>query len=244
MSVDDADAPPKRRVAVMNEIPEEAHGLVRQLVDQRLLVSDVREGETTVEVSHEVVLRHWKGLRVWIDEDRSALRTLDAVQTAAKDWQRKGSEQGGDTWLVHRGERLAEAEKLLGRSDYRRLLGDSGHGYLVACRRQERKDLQRQRRLQRRVAFALLLVALAIAGFAAYAVNQARKASAEVSLVLSDYARRAIEEGRPERGARLAALAAREGPLDIADPAAYPTLAAAAQRSNLVMDFPAHQGGV
>jgi len=254
VSLDDVDAAPKRRVAVMGELPVEVRGLVDRMIDQRLLVSDSRGDEKTVEVSHEAVLRHWRALAVWVDEERDALRTLEAIKRAAKEWRRAvaGAESGDDeTWLVHRGERLGAAEALLGRLGYSRLLGESGRGYLAACRRREDADLAaaeerilrervqlgRQLRLQRRFAVALFFVAFAVVGFAVFAVIQTREASAEKSLVLADYARRANQQGYHERAMRLAALASREGLLNIADPTAAPILAAAAHRSSVQMEF-------
>ena len=258
VSVADADAPPQRRVAALSDLPSETRDLVGHLVSQRLLVSDARDGQTTVEVSHEAVLRNWRALAAWIEEERDALRTLGAVQAAAKEWRRHATAPDslpGETWLVHRGERLANTETLLGRPDYRHLLGDAGREYLASCRRsedaehaeaekrvvRERKHLERQRRLQRRAAFALLLVALAVAGFATFAVRQSRAASRQVSFVLSDYANRAIRDGDFERAARLAILAAHEGMLSVADPAAAPTLAASAQRSSLILELRGHE---
>ena len=103
---------------------------------------------------------------------------------------------------------------------------------------------RRNVRLRNILVGTIALLALVVFGFAAVAVTQARSASAQVSFVLAESARRAIAEGLPERAARLAALSAREGPLAVADPTAAPTLAAAAHRSTLVMDFRGHQGRV
>jgi len=261
VTVDDDDAPPKKRRTPTNELPAKALPLVRHLVNQRLLVSDRRDGTTTVEVSHEAVLRHWRAVAVWIDSERDALRTLNTVQAAAKERLRQArilDSPESEPWLIHLGERLAEAEELQGRPDYRQFLGDSGSEYLAACRRledkkrekaeqrlrREQQHLERQRRLQQRAAAALLLVALAAVAFTTFAVRQTRAASAQASLVLADYAQRAIKDGYLERGTRLAALAAREGLLEVADPAAAPTLAAAAQRSSMVMEIRGHRFGI
>jgi hypothetical protein len=132
-----ADAVPKRRVALMRELPAAARPLVRHFIDQRLLVTDQRkDGETVVEVSHEAVLRHWRLLTDWIVEERETLARCEAVMRAAGDWQRDGvrSEEQVDLLLVHRGERLTSAEKLLERDDLARLMGGDARAYLAACR--------------------------------------------------------------------------------------------------------------
>ena len=110
----------------MRELPADARPLVKHLVDQRLLVSELRsDGETTVEVSHEAVLRHWSLLGRWIGEEREALTQVDAVMRAATDW-RRATPQQQEGLLLHRAERLADAEKLLQRQDFAELIGPEG----------------------------------------------------------------------------------------------------------------------
>ena len=170
--VDEAEGPPKRRVAALSELPPEAGRLVRHLIDQRLLVTDVRAGEAIVEVSHEAVLRHWKALSVWIEEDRANLRAFEAVRTAASEWRQRTFPGGApnESWLVHRGERLVHAEALLARPDYAQLLGEEGRAYLAACRARQNvervEDSKRRRRTRLGVA-AMVLLLLAGAGLVA-----------------------------------------------------------------------------
>lgn len=171
--VDEVEGAPKRRVAALSELPPEAGRLVRHLIDQRLLVTDVRAGEAIVEVSHEAVLRHWRALSAWIDEDRANLRALEAVRTAASEWRRRtflGAAAPSDSWLVHRGERLVDAETLLGRPDYAQVLGEEGRAYLEACRARhnvERAEESRRLRRRRLGAAAIVLLLLTGAGLVA-----------------------------------------------------------------------------
>jgi WD40 repeat protein len=255
VKVDNVESSPKRRVAVLGELPPDTRRIVRHFVDERILVSGTHGEEGTIEVSHESVLRHWKGLSRWIDEERGSLLALDAARSAAYEWNRylAAHENGtGEEWLVHRGERLAQAEALLLREDYVRLLSTDDRAYLNACRRRElearahseeqlRRDHQqvaRQQRLQRRVMAALGLVVVVTITFGSYAVVQSRVASRELSGVLAHYAQQAISDGQFERATRIALLAAREGPMTNADPAASGVLAAAASRASLVLTLP------
>jgi WD40 repeat protein len=256
VKVDDAEGAPKRRVTALRELPEETRSLVQHFVNQRLLLSDVRGDGESLEVCHESVLRHWTKLSRWIDEERANLLALDSARAAADEWRRHQSAQGNvDEWLVHRGERLIQAEALLHQPDYARLLTDEHRAYLAACRRREqvervdaeerlRRDQQRigrQRRLQRWTAAALVLVGLVILAFGGVAIVQSRATSREASLVLADYARRAITDGQYERAVRFAALAAQEGPLTVPDPVSGPMLAAAAEHSSLRFSLPRRQ---
>ena len=244
--VDDSEGVPKRRVATLSELPGEARRLVSHLIDQRLLVTDVHAGEATVEVSHEAVLRHWTALRVWIDEERAHLRAAEGVRIAASQWRRHTSDTDAmhsESWLVHTGERLVEAEALLQRPDFARMLGDDGRGYLAACRAREQRQFARQRTLQHRIAAALAGVALVLVAFGYFAVAQSRAASRQVSIVLVDYARRAAANGEYERAMRFAALGARQGLLDVAEAAAAPMLARAAGSASLLRELPLHEEG-
>ena len=52
---------PRRRVARLSEIPNDVRPLIDQLIEQRLLATDVDKatGETTIEPAHEALLRQW-----------------------------------------------------------------------------------------------------------------------------------------------------------------------------------------
>ena len=142
---------PKRRVAHWQEIPEGSRGVVERLIEQRLLLSDAREttpgqpATRVVEIAHEALLRQWPLLASWLNEEGDALRMVEALEQAAGEWKGNGR---GEAWLVHKGTRLADAETLRDRPDYRQRLGDIGGDYLLACRRQEDEARARARREQ------------------------------------------------------------------------------------------------
>lgn len=190
--VDDANSAPKRRVAKLVELPEASRALVQKFIDERLLVSSLSvAGETTVEVSHEAVLRHWRQLAGWIEEERRNLRLLEEVRAASRRWEENigaaadpnssgvaGS--SGDNWIIHRGERLADIERALGQSSYlSKALDRLDHNYITACTAlrertrleelalldKERSQLRRRRHLQVIVgSLTLVAFALTVAG--------------------------------------------------------------------------------
>ena len=139
VQLDETENVPRRRVAAASELPAASLALVRHLIDQRLLVSDVGNGEETVEFSHEAVLRHWGGLSDWIEQESVALRTLSGVRAAAREWNWStlSRDSNRSSWLAHRGSRLTDAERLMGRADYAQSLGEEGRAYLIACRDHE-----------------------------------------------------------------------------------------------------------
>src|SRR5262249_11308801 len=133
-----------------------------------------------VEVAHEAILRQWTALKIWLAEERDSLRTLEALRVAASEWRARGlpmaqtavaasEAERASSWLTHRGNRLREAEALVGRTDFARAFGPSELAYLAACRKVENDDLEneraqlrRTRRLQSRVGALIVLAAVVV----------------------------------------------------------------------------------
>ena len=143
--VDPDTGAPRRRVARASEIPAEALPLLRLLVEQRLLSTDVIAGtnETTIEPAHEALLRQWGLLQDWLGEDAVLLNALDGIKRAAKDWSTNDKKV---SWLAHAGERLKPAERLLARADLAANLKPIEKDYLAACQGLEHAAMLQARR--------------------------------------------------------------------------------------------------
>jgi WD40 repeat protein len=99
----------RQRVSIADLVPAGASAdrireLVHELGEARLVIQD---GEL-VEVAHEAIIRHWRRLRQWLDDDRQLLIQLDDLRQAAAAWQR-GDEAAYFLWA---GGRLSQAEAL------------------------------------------------------------------------------------------------------------------------------------
>jgi hypothetical protein len=86
-----------RRRAVLTEFSladETATRRLRETADgfiaARLLTTNEVAGTTTLEVSHEALIREWRRLAAWISEAREDLRLLQVVRQDATEWQRYG----------------------------------------------------------------------------------------------------------------------------------------------------------
>jgi tetratricopeptide (TPR) repeat protein len=103
-----------RRRAMLDGFDADAWLVVDRLAAARVLVTggDYALGKSTVEVSHESLIRHWSLLRRWIDEDRQFLRIRERMATAAEYWQENECDP---SLLFPRGRRLAEGKDLLAR---------------------------------------------------------------------------------------------------------------------------------
>lgn len=246
--VDDLNAPPKRRVALLDDLPEETRRLISHLIDQHLLVSDVRDdGEVTVEVSHEAVLRNWGQLSNWIVEEQATLIYVDRLVRAAQEW--IDAEQQLETsehslLLVHRGERLAEAENLLERDDLSRMVGRGVRDYVIACRheenllhKREQTALKRQRLLQRKISIAMVAAMLITLAGAWLVVNGQRNLRQSQSLMLERTAQEFYHQGDFIRSLRLSILASRDHSLSLSTDEAKNTVALSAQVLNQLVIF-------
>jgi WD40 repeat protein len=187
--IDPASGQPARRTARLEEFTGAARAMAERLVQKRLLVADFRGGANIVEVAHESLLRQWAPLEAWLRAEADDLRIAGAVESAAGEWVRNGR---ASTWLDHRGERLAAAEAVAAKEDYRRRLGKEGIAYLEDCREREESQARTRRRMVQLVRWSiataiLLVVGMTFASYRSYKNQQAAlraQKEAEVSLLM------------------------------------------------------------
>ena len=218
--IDPETGAPRRRVARLSEIPEEARPLVEHLVTARLLATDVspETGERTIEPAHEALLRQWGVLQDWLEEDLAALSTLEGVKRATREWEANARD---DAWLGHTAGLLEDAEAVRTRDDLAGMLDAGDRAYLEACRAadnarrnrelEEAKKLaaaeklaaEQQRMVARRTCLGLIaasLLALVAIALAVFAFDRARVgARAGAPRGGAEAARRAQFRGRQDR---------------------------------------------
>ncbi len=97
-----------RRTATRPEIGEEDWPLVHQLASARLVVTNRNaQGQETVELIHEALIREWQQLRRWLEEDREFRVWQERLRTACEQWAHAHHDEGA----LLRGGLLAEAER-------------------------------------------------------------------------------------------------------------------------------------
>ena len=138
--IDPDTGAPRRRVARLSEIPADSHPLLHNLVEQRLLTTDIdkQTGERTIEPAHEALLRQWSLLEGWLTDDTALLAVLEGVKRASRDWAKSNK---STAWLIHAADRLAAAEDLRHRPDLAANLDETNHEYLAVCRTSENERL-------------------------------------------------------------------------------------------------------
>jgi hypothetical protein len=100
-----------RRLATKEELGESNWALVKQLADDRLVVtsrSDANQMET-VEVVHEALIRNWGELREWMVTERVFRVWQERMRVAMTQWQATREDEGS----LLRGAALVEAEEKL-----------------------------------------------------------------------------------------------------------------------------------
>jgi len=139
----------------------------------RLLTTNEVAGITTIEVSHEAVIREWRRLAEWIREEREDIYLLQVIREDTAEWKRH--EHSVDR--LYRGTQLAEALAWRERS----LLSLDEEAFLQASAaeqtRQETLLAERQRqeaRQQKRYTRRIVLVGLVGLGLAAGAATASR----------------------------------------------------------------------
>jgi hypothetical protein len=211
--IDPDSKTPRRNIASRSDIPVEAAPLIDLLVEERLLSADTRvtrdpktgEGtrESTIEPTHEALLRQWGLLAGWLKEDFGLLTTLEGIKRAARDWDANAR---GDAWLTHQVQRLAEAQALDARPDIAAWLDPTDRGYLAGCRAREeaaRAEAEQRRRereaeqarrlvdarkIVRRTAIgaaAALVLAIAAGAFGWYALSEKSVADQKTAEAIS-----------------------------------------------------------
>jgi serine/threonine protein kinase len=162
-----------RRRAALSELvlaDATATRLLRETADAfiaaRLLTTNEVAGTTTLEVSHEAVIREWRRLAEWIREAREDLHLLQVIRDDTAEWKRH--ERSVDR--LYRGTQLAEAlawrERSLPSLDEEAFLEASAteqeRQEALAAERQRQEAWQRRRYTRRTVLVGLAGLGLTV----------------------------------------------------------------------------------
>lgn len=151
----------RRRVELEDLVPEGGDlavtkKLVQQLAGEgaRLVVTSRNDatGKEEVEVAHEALIRYWSMLQNWLDQNRSNLQLRETISQAAEHWEKHKDQPDKDTYLIHQGGRLQDAEELLKQPKFVHLNPQETE-YVKACvelreRQIREEDKRKQRELE------------------------------------------------------------------------------------------------
>jgi WD40 repeat protein len=149
---------PYRDFGISSDRDAGARAFVDLFIKERLLVADTDpQGEMTVTVAHEALLREWQRVKVWLKENREFLRMRDRLDASLRLWRHRGNQRDD---LLRPGLPLAEGEKLV--KDFEESLSLEAANYVRASI-SERK---RRRRIQDGIRYTFLAAITGLALFA------------------------------------------------------------------------------
>lgn len=161
------------KLIVMNLEEEELAGIGKGNLENPTSNSPLPSSQVTIEVVHEILIRHWTTLRWWLEENRIRLRSQRQIEEAARLW--KLHHQQTDFLL--QGVRLGEAEEIYVK--YTDELSVEIQEFIAACldERLRQENQQKQRLRQTQTALAVISVlGVAATGFGGFAYFQNRTA--------------------------------------------------------------------
>jgi eukaryotic-like serine/threonine-protein kinase len=141
----DSDAVSGRRTSI-DTFDADARTLVDAFTTARLFVRDHYNGQPTVGVVHEALLRRWPRAVEWTQDNRRLLQAKARLQHAANRWDDEGRR---DDHLLNPGRPLIEAREV-----EQRYVEDIGEVEIALLRASERMD--RRKRLLSRIAIGAL----------------------------------------------------------------------------------------
>jgi len=141
-----------RRRVDLKELEQDSatvDAVLKVLTDARLVTT----GKNSVEVAHEALIREWPTLRLWLDEDRDALRIHRHLTETAQGWERNQRDAGD----LYRGTRLTQA--LEWEKTHAGEMSPLEREYIKAC---EAEQIRERRAVQMRWASVVGAIAVAV----------------------------------------------------------------------------------
>ena len=152
-----------RQVATKPQVGEAYWNLVSQLADERLVVTGWdAQGQDTVELIHEALIRHWPPLQQWVAQNRQFRVWQNRLRLELQEWQ----QHDHDPSTLLRGARLTEAEERL--HQQADALSQEEQAYIQASIAQREQAARRRRRL---VIWSLTLVTIILLVVSALALS-------------------------------------------------------------------------
>jgi WD40 repeat protein/serine/threonine protein kinase len=149
-----------------------AKAFVDLFIRNRLLIADTDpQGEVTVSIVHEALLREWQRITDWLKQNREFLRMRGRLEASMRQW--KLMERHRD-YLLPAGLPLAEAEKLI--DEFGNSLNREQLDYISASIAEQTRKRGLRNRIRNLVTVGFALLAIAAGGFAWVAKHQMHEA--------------------------------------------------------------------
>ncbi|HEY0793870.1 MAG TPA: protein kinase [Chthoniobacterales bacterium] len=149
-----------------------AKGFIDRFIERRLLVAATDpQGEVTVSVAHEALLREWQRLKGWLTENREFLRMRDRLDSSLKLWLSRGKQKDD---LLGPGLPLAEGETLV--KGFGTSLNREQSAFVHASIAERKRSQRAQERVRYGVTAAVGVLAI-VAGFQWFRAERQRQSA-------------------------------------------------------------------
>jgi hypothetical protein len=163
-AISELSLPDPKQTTILREVAD-------AFIAARLLTTNERVGTSTVEVSHEALIREWARLADWLREAREDLHLLRVISEDAAEWRRYGRSLD----RLYRGTQLAEAltwrERSLLSLDEEAFLeasiSEQARQEAIVAERQQQEARLRKRYTRRTVLVGLVGLGITVSAVAA-----------------------------------------------------------------------------
>jgi len=162
-----------RRLATREEVGEENWNLVTQLAGARLVVTNRNEitKVETVEIIHEALIKNWRRLRQWMQNDGEFRRWQEQLRAVMRQWDNSNQ----DTGALLRGKPLIDAQEWL--MQRQEQMSATELDFINLSLELRNREHQAQDAVRNRIFFALtmgIVGAIILAGVALFQRQQAQ----------------------------------------------------------------------
>ena len=161
-----------RRPALWDELPVKAYPLLEKLIHARLLILYQDNDKKILEVTHEALLRKWKTLHDWLNEEREFLIGKGRLEQSLIDWQR-AEEKQKDLALLSGLQLTRAREWLIG---HPRQLTEEEHGYIQCSIEHSDAEQKRKERMRKMLTWGSVAASIILAMAAIFAGLQWQEA--------------------------------------------------------------------
>ena len=175
--------PVRRRTPMAIFDTDQEQKVLRELINQKLVVSNRESAESTVEVAHEALFASWERLRNWIEGAKQVIFARNRLADDAHRWYRQQQENiGGAEEELLTGSRLGQVLEMRTRGDFLTLFGGLSEvetQFLEAStalrdRRKRQEQHRQQLELRRRIRVGVAIVgAFIVVGVLYMAISDA-----------------------------------------------------------------------
>ncbi|WP_417763418.1 winged helix-turn-helix domain-containing protein [Shewanella sp.] len=168
--------------------------LVEAMVERRLFVSQLHQGEPSFHIAHEALLRRWSRASEWIEQHKEMLAQQARLIHSASRWQ---SEQRASAYLLQEGKPLQDAKQLT--DNPLLMLDDTEQAFIQASQqRAKRRSWLRRGTIATLAALTLISVLMSARSIDAEQQANARRLDAEnlLGFMVGDFADKLRSIGR------------------------------------------------